>query len=41
MLEVIKTIDSIVRSNNENKLSDLKEILQMIFNNEENEMFKL
>lgn len=39
ILEVIKTIDSIVRSNNENKLSDLKEILQMIFNNEENEMF--
>ena len=39
ILEVIKIIDSIVRSNNENKLSDLKEILQMIFNNEENEMF--
>lgn len=39
MLEIMKTIDSIVRSNNENKLSDLKEILEMIFINEESEIF--
>lgn len=39
MLEIIKTIDSIVRSNNENKLSDLKEILEMIFINEESGIF--